>query len=350
MDLAEQGLHRIKYDPRWESSSPKSAARVPWPTKLAPAAAPLRAVPNAPLPKAAALVVTWTSGEARTMAELFAGRSLESWQEYKHDLDSYLSLVTGPRAPFNDDSKEMTRYFHSLGLYTLVELAGLTVVVVKSGLHPAYDGPKVPMVKLWQQMIAEVEPQLVITTGTAGGIGADTLLGDVLIAANARFDYTGPLKGEPFAQQSYKCSTMNEAKIRALITPDLLKPNGDRLPTPRVPSIIYPSTPDANQVTTDVFAFDDSSDYYKLQGKGRCCDMGDACLGLAVSTLPAGVKAPAWVCVRNASDPSIENPEGAAGIKTASEKAEQIYNEYQCITTAGSVVATWATLLAQLGG
>lgn len=347
MDLAEQGLRRIKYDPRWESSSPKSAVKVPWPSKLhTPIAAPMsHPSPNAPLPKAAALVVTWTSGEARTMGELFAGRSLESWQEYKHDVDAYVPLVTGPRAPFNDSGKEMTRYYHSLGLYTLVELADLIIVVVKSGLHPAYDGPKLPMVKLWQQMIAEVEPQLVITTGTAGGIGQDTLLGDVLIAKNARFDYTGPLKGEPFAQASYPCSPVNEAKIRALITPDLLKPNGDRLPTPRIPSIIYPSTPNANQVTTDVFAFDDSSDYYKLQGKGRCCDMGDAALGLAVSTL---AKAPQWVCIRNASDPQIQNPNGAAGLKGASEQAEQIYNDYQCVTTAGSVVATWATILAQL--
>jgi hypothetical protein len=345
----DSGLHRIAYDPHWESSSPKSAVKVPWPTAQMPRPKPFPSgtASYAALPKADALVVTWTSGEARTMAQLFAGRPLEDWQEYTHNVDTFIPLVTGSKAPFNYNGEGGARYYHSLGLYTLVSLAGLTIVVLKSGLHPAYDGPKVPMIKLWQQMIAEVAPKLVITTGTAGGIGAKTLLGDVLIAANARFDYTGPLKSEPFAQKSYPCSGVDETAIKKLITPALLKPNGDRLLTPRLPTIIYPSTPDANQVTTDVFAFDDSSDYYGLQGKGLCCDMGDACLGQAIATLPGGLP-PAWVCVRNASDPQIENSEGAAGLEAANKKAEQIYNDYQCITTAGSVVATWATLLAQL--
>ena len=35
-------------------------------------------------------------------------------------------------------------------------------------------------------------------------------------------------------------------------------------------------------VTTDCFAFDDSTDYYKLQGLGRVCEMGDAMVGSAL--------------------------------------------------------------------
>ena len=54
-----------------------------------------------------------------------------------------------------------------------------------------------------------------------------------------------------------------------------------------------------------------------------------------------------WVAIRNASDPQISNPSG--DMRTAQAEAEQIYNAYQEITTAGSVVATWATIVAQLG-
>jgi hypothetical protein len=39
------------------------------------------------------------------------------WFEYRHGISAYLSLVTGPIAPFNDKASDMARYFHSLGLY-----------------------------------------------------------------------------------------------------------------------------------------------------------------------------------------------------------------------------------------
>jgi nucleoside phosphorylase len=352
----DEGLRRIQFDPfsavaapHW-GSSPKAAVAVPWPAAQAPKPIKAGYSANTPLPEADALVVTWTSGEARTMGQLFAGTQLEDWIEYKHNVSSFIPIVTGSQAPFNYNGAENARYYHTLGLYTLVELAGKKIVVLKSGLHPAYDGPHVPMMTLWQQMIAEVKPKLVITTGTGGGIGSDVLLGDVVIAKNFRFDCTGQFKAEPWSQSAYACAPVDEMAIERLITPALLKPNGQRLMTPRTPNMIYPSAPAANVVTTDTFAFDDSSDYYGLQGKGKCCDMGDAVLGLAMSgwVPPKGIVIPSFVAIRNASDPQIENSQGKAGLSSANKKAEQIYNDYQCITTAGSVIATWATLLAQL--
>jgi hypothetical protein len=56
-------------------------------------------------------------------------------------------------------------------------------------------------------------------------------------------------------------------------------------------------------VTTNFFAFDDSTDYYKLQGLGRGCDMGDAMVGNALQSFPHS-----WYSIRNASDPQIPNP------------------------------------------
>jgi len=326
-----------------------SPVAVPWPANQKPKAVKITPAPSpsSPLPKADALVVTWTSGEAQTMGQLFAEQELQTWNLYRHNVDAFIPKMTGSKAPFNDNASYNERYYHTLGLYCLVDLNGISVLVLKSGLHPAYDGPAVPMVDLWQQMITEVEPKLVITTGTAGGIGADMQLGDVVIAANVRFDSTAQFKDEPWAHASYACSPVNESAIRALITPSLLEPNGKRLKTPRTPVIVYPSAPDANVVTTDTFAFDDSTDYYKLQGLGKACDMGDAVLGLALSnwTPPSG-NVPTWVSIRNASDPQIPDPSG--NINTANKQAESIYETYQEVTTAGSVVATWATVLAAL--
>jgi hypothetical protein len=94
-------------------------------------------------------------------------------------------------------------------------------------------------------------------------------------------------------------------------------------------------------VTTDFFAFDDSTDFYKLQGLGRACDMGDSMVGHAMQDCP-GVD---WYAVRNASDPQIPNPGG--DINAANHKAGQIYAEWGAFTTAASAIATWAIIDAR---
>ena len=62
-------------------------------------------------------------------------------------------------------------------------------------------------------------------------------------------------------------------------TDDLLKPNGEKLDPPRTPRMVFSPT---GIVSTDTFAFDDTTDHFGLQGLGQCCDMGDATLGLAI--------------------------------------------------------------------
>ena len=338
------------FDPRWQRASAQktlAAAPVPWPAAYAPQAAPPARPPNPddPLPPSDVLVVTWTAGEARTLADLMTGGNFEDWYSYKSNVAAFIPKVTGPRAPFNDDSAQMRRYYHTLGVYCPFRIGSITGIALKSGLHMAYDGPAMPVVDLWRQLVAQARPKLLITTGTGGGIGADVQLGDVVIAAATRFHLTGELKDEPFAKTSYPTSAagLDVAKMRALITDDLLRPNGEKLKVPRVPKMIYPAD-GVDVVSTDVFAFDDSTNHFGLQGLGKCCDMGDATLGLALSKLESGTS---WVAIRNASDPQIPNPGNS--LETAKQVAEDIYGEYQCVTTAGSVVATWATIVAQLG-
>lgn len=320
---------------------------VPWPSAFRPHAVLPKKLPDPsdPLPKCDVLVVTWTTGEAQTFARLMTGGNYAHWYAYQSNVDAFIPKVTGDRAPFNDHSPEMKRYYHTLGLYCPFHVGSVSAVVVKSGLHMAYDGPDVPMVDLWQQMIAETGAKLVITTGTGGGIGADIQLGDVVIADAVRFHLTGELKGKPYARASYptSASSFDLDRMKKLITGDLLKPNGDRLKTARIPKMIYPAS-GVDVVSTDTFAFDDSTDHFGLQKLGKCCDMGDATLGLAISE---SSEKPAWVAIRNASDPQIPNPDNS--IDKAKQVAESIYGEYQCITTAGSAIATWATIVAQLG-
>ena len=61
-----------------------------------------------------------------------------------------------------------------LGAYWTTTIGKQSVVVFKSDSHMSQDGPQLPNIDVWRQIIQEVRPKLVITTGTAGGIGKES--------------------------------------------------------------------------------------------------------------------------------------------------------------------------------
>ncbi len=329
-----------------KSLSGRLPGPVPWPQGRAPAAAPL------PQPPAEsddfsrfrgydAVVVTWTAAEAAALAALFTPDYLPSrWYEYRHDVAAYVPLVTGARAPFNSRAADMARYYHTLGLYLPCTIGAARVLLFKSGLHLAYDGPATPVRRLMAEIAQTVQPKVMITTGTAGAIGADVLLGDVVVARQTRFDCTTQFKKQTWAQESYQTSALPAGALAA-ITPDLTRVNASRIPGARPEPRIWSGDQQAAIVTTDLFAFDDSTDFYKLQGLGRACDMGDAMVGNAMESCP-GVD---WYAVRNASDPQIANPDN--DIKQAKHKAGLIYAEWGAFTTAASAITSWAIIDAR---
>ena len=147
---------------------------VPWPAGAAPTPAPLAKAPATSDDLSRfkgydAVVVTWTAAEASAMATLFTpGRPLAEWYEYRHKVASYEPLVTGSKAPFNDRSSEMARYYHSLGLYFPCTIRGQRVLLFKSGLHLDYDGPAYPVRKLMAEIAQAVAPKA-YTRGIAFG-------------------------------------------------------------------------------------------------------------------------------------------------------------------------------------
>jgi hypothetical protein len=286
-----------------------------------------------------AVVVTWTAAEAAALAALFTpGHTISEWFEYRHGIAAYLPLVTGAKSPFNDSSSEMARYYHSLGLYFPCQIGSAKVLLFKSGLHLAYDGPATPVKKLMAEIAEAVGPKIFITTGTAGAIGADVLLGDVVAGGSVRFDCTGQFEAEPWHDEAFTPSPI-PAGVLDSIDPALLALNAARVPNARPTPKIWHGPTDAI-VTTDIFAFDDSTDHYKLQGLGRVCEMGDAMVAMALQ----GMDNIAWHAIRNASDPQIPNPEN--NIEKADQQAAQIYAKYGGLTTAASVIATWAVIRA----
>lgn len=326
------------------SSSDRLPSPVPWPHASTPVPEPL---PHAP-PETAdltkfkgydAVVMTWTSAEAAALAALLSPGHLPSqWYEYRHDVEAYVPLVTGGRAPFNDTAPDMARYHHSLGLYFPCRIGNRRVLLFKSGLHLDYDGPAAPLSRLVDEIVRAVEPKVLITTGTGGGIGKDVKLGDVVIAGVAKFDCTTQFKNEAWAKAEYEATPV-PASALAKITPALTQPNASRIEADgarRHPKIW--TGPEAAIVTTDFFGFDDSTNHFGLQGLGRACDMGDAMVAQSMQKHPKV----GWFAIRNASDPQIPNPNH--DIRAAGKVAGEIYAKCGALTTAASVIATWAII------
>jgi nucleoside phosphorylase len=312
---------------------------IPWPSGKAPTPAPLKPTPapDSVLPKCDYLVVTWTVEEARSLADTltpgFASKT--AWYPYTHNFESQFVPLIRKGAPALES--------HRLGSYFVTQLGKKRVLCLKSELHFSQDGPKMPVAKLWAQLIDEVQPKLVITTGTAGGIGSEIIVGDVVVAPAVQFDCTKEFKNQPFHDSKYACSTLKTTSFAQATK--LFQANASHLPpSSRPPKIFAKPTaaaPNTDVVTTDFFAYDDTANTYKLQGNGSAVEMGDAVLGLVIQGL--GTKAPQWAAVRNASDPQMDT----TGLtpKEVRNKAGQIYERFGYWSTICSAITTWALII-----
>jgi hypothetical protein len=329
-------------EPTKLTTSERLPRPVPWPDASKPTVEPIHPAPRdtddlTRFKGYEAIVVTWTAAEAAALAALLTPDFLpSSWYEYRHDVDSYIPLVTGARAPFNDSRPDMVRSYHSLGLYMPCRIGKARVLLFKSGLHLDYDGPQTPLYKLIGDIVRAVGPKVLITTGTGGGIGKEITLGDVIIASSVRFFCTTQFAKESWSRAEYHTSKLPADTLSAL-TPALTSVNASAVvggrATPR-----YWTGEHSAIVTTDFFGFDDSTHHYHLEGLGLACDMGDAMVARAMQQFPTA----AFYAIRNASDPQIPNPSN--DIESAKQEAGQIYAKYGAFTTAASVIATWAVI------
>jgi hypothetical protein len=314
-------------------------APIPWPKNRGPIPKPLPTKPkaNAPLPQFDYVVVTWTVEEARSLADTLTPgyASKTDWYPYAHRFATDYVPIIRKGAPALSSQR--------LGSWFPTTIAGKRVACFKSELHLSQDGPAMPIAKLWAQIITEAKPKLIITTGTAGGIGPNLELGDVVFAAKVRFDCQKEFKSKPFASTAYTCPSLLTNSLTVAET--LFKANADHLPSaPRSPQIWHSTTgavPVPDVVTTDFFAFDDTSNTFGLQGLGAAVEMGDAVLGMIIGQF--GAAAPKWAAVRNASDPEIDS----TGLteKEAATKAAQIYEKFGYWTTIPSAIACWALIV-----
>ena len=316
---------------------------IPWPKGLAPKTGPKPSgTGSGPLPKADVLVVTWTVDEGHALS-----RVLTPGKDSRNDYLSYTHNFAAISSKMRKGSPALNA--NRLGAYWTTRIGGKKVVVFKSDSHLSQDTKKLPTGNgtlpnedVWKQIIEEVNPKLVITTGTAGGIGKDCEVGDVIVSPIVRFDCLKWLKSEPFHDADYQDGAPKTKFFAKAKT--LFKANSGQLPkdNTRPPKIVRSTELAASVLTTDFFGFDTSDDHYGLKGLGDVSEMGDAVLGLVMSKIGAG--APRWVAVRNVSDPQIK-AEGT--LRQQAQVAAQIYKGFGRWSTVCSAIVCWALIAAE---
>jgi len=332
----QSGLALAARGPAW--------ADIDFPAGTAPSV--LADSPTPSLPAADVVLITYTSDEANAMAAILTPGFLavppktsptRAWTSYANQYASYVPDLLPGSSPALDS--------HNLGLYKLISLSGKKVLCFKSSLHLARDGKSIPIMRLVKQIVAETGARLVITTGTAGGVGGGVELGDAAITTACKFDLVRMFASEPYNGTTVKSSFQLKDASYLATANGLVGLNAARLATSPIPPTRAPTIQSGAAVfgadpnvciTTDGFLYDDAQNTDKLQGVGCMVEMDDAVIGLAVQSIP-GARAQ-WLSIRNASDPQM--PLGAS-----KQEASDIYLKYGFYTSFSSVLACWACVL-----
>jgi nucleoside phosphorylase len=367
-DLLEFAVPDLSVAP--EAAAAPAGLSIEWPAGLAPIPQPPTVPPDpeGPLPTADVLVVTWTAAEHKALADVLTpGHTSRNWLPYRHRFtDTFLPQIrTGAPA----------RAAGRLGSWYPTRIADLQVLCLKSELHLNQDGiatgpgtATLPVRDLFAQLIDEVQPQLVLTIGTAGGVYGHHGLGDVVITRAAKFRLSDEFRNEPFNHQTYRSqwepptNHLDEAEqLMASFRPRLVEPKFGP-PTKRYPfqGSLLSSEPNLASIrrdgvdfpefhpilTTDFFEFGTSANH--LEQEGCAVEMGDAALGLACEGLAAP---PKWAVVRNLSDPQINAalPTGGGLLNMQIHWAVWYYEVFGYWTSVAGALATWG-IIAGLEG
>lgn len=355
---------------------------IPWPAGFAPTPAALgNYAPGAKITgpvsaKADALMILYTEPETQALLDVFTGNAewsparRKQWCGYGHNFDEFKPLIDG----IDGDTALEQGLF---GYLSALTIGGKTVVLYKSELHPKQNGAKLPFVPVIQQLITELRPGLVISTGTAGAIGGTLNCGDVAITSSARFKCEVQYPNEPDIDtlSANQTALTNHVTVNAryisyaaenftkLALGGLQECYGklQKLPgygfvkkNTAAPAIYVtsqspvPGPQPMAIVSADYLTVDDNHDAEGLQALGIMNDTDDAFVFYAISTM-AGNK-PAWLSVRNASEPQIVAKPFPAGtprqtiVNDLKATAGTIYGIYQYCTTLCSAFACWGVV------
>jgi hypothetical protein len=339
--------------------------KIEFPDGLTPTPEPVSPAPaeDDPLPQADVVVITWTVDELAGLAHVMTPKvSADRWHKYSRNFATYKPKIR-PFAP--------AAHAGRLGSYLPTRVGNVKVLCMKSELHLNQDGVKtgegtatLPVKDFFLQIIAEAQPKVFLTIGTAGSVFDNFGLGDVVVTRAAKFRLQNEFRNEAFNGQSYRSDwTIPTARLddaahlmRSLRNEIVEPPFGP--PTKRFRGLDGLLTAPGNDpqirlddghampefhpiLTTDYFEYGTSAN--RLDREGAAVEMGDAALGLACSEL-AGP--PHWAAVRNMSDPTINGdlPAKDFPLNEQTTWAVGYYTAYGKWTSTLGALTTWGII------
>jgi hypothetical protein len=356
--------------------------QITWPDNLGPKVTPFGSykpgekITTALTEKADVLILLYTDMEISALLDVFFNKSTwttntkKIWYPYSHNFSKFKDQIKGGSDNALKDG--IFGYLYSLTIGTQ------KVVLYKTELHPKNNGKDIPFIPVIAQLVSELQPKLVISTGTAGAVGNKINCGDVVIADAARFHLREQYPSFPDLNtmstkntQLKNSFTVNKkyvqyaaANFTKLSLPGLTlcynKLGGDPQysflkKNTQAPNIYVtnenpaPGPEPMDIVSADYLTVDDNNNSEGLQKQGAMNDTDDAFAFYAIGTLAAGSR-PRWISVRNASEPQINVPPFPPGttpgkiIDTLKGIAGAIYGVYQYCTTLNSAFACWAVI------
>jgi len=312
--------------------------------------------PSANLPVAAVVVLVWTDAEWASLEHVFcnsgvamsyASRNTDSWsgwQKYAQD------IPTVPGWTF-------------WGEYRLVQIGASDVLLFKSNTHLDFPGQQY-LAQLISRLIAAVKPQLILSTGTAGGARPLDHIGTInVVRAGTLYESKQPQASWPeysspwqadwnlFAVSGFSkllfpvptvaadlaslCSQFN-AFYNSTYTPNTLNVDGLDMADSQ-PIINNLTNTKTSLLTADSFVVGTSAGNL---GSFACIEMDDAIV--AQICVAANV---AYGSVRNISDP-VQNATLPAEFQA--HWGQAVYDAYGLYTSYNGAVTAWAILSAQL--
>lgn len=354
---------------------------ISWPDKLGPTPIPMgsykpgQTITGPVQFQADVLILLYTEQETSAFLEVFTGNKdwspsrRETWYPYGHNFDKLSPIIQGIQGDYALEHG-------SFGYLNAMQIGDQKVALFKTELHAKVNGNKLAIIPVIQQLVAEMSPSLVLSTGTAGGMGGVLQCGDVVVTSSARFrvntqypTYPGindlsesntPLENsvtindtylkyaaENFTKLTLPALSQCYARFSGRAGYSFLKKNTD-------PPSIYvtdmnpvPGPEPMTVVSADFLSVDDTSDAEGLEALGIVNENDDAYAFFAIDQMPGG-QHPSWLSVRNVSDPQVEVPPIPPGtsqsqvIKELSALAGAIFGVYEYTSTINSAFACWA--------
>ena len=367
-----------------EKALPEIKEPIPWPQHpptvkkfpKGPPGTPGGWLESDPLPKADVVVITWTAAEWKALHDVlapdlqtiapedFTGDWRDLWYPYTRNFyrvyqDLWNHRITqwqktaSMQTPSLNERRNVWYKRGIFGNFCLISIGEYTVLLFRSCLHLNTDGRTIPLVTLIEQIIEDVNPGLILSVGTAGGVSEKDHLGDVMVSNKALFHlsdefsdawfnhhvYTSPWKPPKTLVQKAEALMKKVDEGELWLPCPHYKYSEPILPTINDPQLKISEKP---IITTDSFEFGTTEN--DLGALGCAVEMGDALVGMVCHQhdIPFGF-------IRNVSDPVIN-----AKMHEILQAfyAVETYEKYGYTTSWNSAVAVWAMIAGgiTLGG